>query len=262
MAKPPPVVESLAFKFGKFLKNLPKNVGSSTGRVASKPARLTEDLARGLGVNNMRKKGLPVRGPKGQMMAGPELLTGKGMAVQGLGYGLGYGAVPTLGYQLYQGMSGPDSAGSAPPTRDITSPARSGGVSVEGVDPDDAKEFEAYNQGYLGGTNSFNPARYEAVQGKTPWSLEAASRMKDDDFLQMRKDLLSGKRTAQQVHTAMANMIAHDIDASKDIGKKPYILPGLERGSDGKGGKVVVIIPVAGKDGRTRYTYTAVPVAE
>lgn len=261
MAQKP--VATLAEKFGKFIISAAKGTKNVAGRVITKPGRMGEDFARGLGVGPLRVKNPPVRGPGGRMLSGGERMTMKGIGSQAVGYGLGYGTPATLTYQLMGRDSAP--AGPAPAASPNTMGAPrvvNGVVDENGIPQEESDAIESVNQKYLAGTRSMNPARYMALEKQAAWSRAAADRMAPEEYLALRSELLSGKRKASDVHKAMANRVAHDIEASKDIGTKPYVLPGVEYDAEGKNGKVVMIVPVKGKDGRYSYTYTAVPVEE
>jgi hypothetical protein len=257
-------VATLAEKFGKFIIATAKGAKNVSGRVITKPGRMGEDFAKGLGVGPLRVKNPPVRGPGGRMLSGGEKMTKTGIAAQGAGYGLGYGAPITLGYQLMGGNSSADPA-AAPagvPNTVGTPRVANGVVDENGIPQEESDAIEQINQKFLAGTRSMNPARYSAIEKMAPWALAAAERMSEDEFLTMRNELVSGKRKAADVHKAMANRVAHDLEASRDIGTKPYALPGVEYDAQGKNGRVVMIVPVKGKDGRYSYTYTSVPIEE
>jgi hypothetical protein len=174
-------------------------------------------------------------------------LTSGGMAAQGAGYALGYGApAATLGAV----MSGGSDEGEEQQMRDPN------GVKSRNYNEDVDGARAKFNQSYLGGSRSFTMPKYQAIRQKSKWVDTAIAEMGKENYMKARRSLMDGKMNGQQFHDLLTSAVAGlDDDVTKQAATDPYVLPGIVRGGNNKG-RFVVISPVKSKDSK-QSSYTA-----
>ena len=172
-------------------------------------------------------------------------LTSGGMAAQGAGYALGYGAPAATLAALIGGGDGEEQS-----MRDAN------GVKSRNYNEDMDGARSKFNQQYLGGSRTFSMPKYQAVREKSKWVDTAIAEMGKENYMKARRSLMDGKMNGQQFHDLLTSAVAGlDDDVTKQAATEPYVLPGIVRGNSGKG-RFVVISPVKSKDSK-QSSYTA-----
>ena len=167
-------------------------------------------------------------------------LTSGGMAAQGAGYALGYGAPAAT---LAAVMSGGDE-GEEQQSRDPN------GVKSRNYNEDIDGARAKFNQTYLGGSRSFSMPKYQAMRQKNKWVDTAIAEMGKENYMKARRSLMENTMNGQQFHDLMTSAVAGlDDDVTKQAATEPYVLPGIVRGGNNKG-RFVVISPVKSKDSK------------
>lgn len=164
--------------------------------------------------------------PAVEALYGDKTLSGAGMALQVGGNLAGAAGIGTLGYKMFGGSdSAVDKHGTKNPSYD-----------------EERAKFVSKIQQDIGGSKTMSKSKYDLMAKNSGWVKTAVDNLGMDSYNELRKQLMSGKISAEDAHRVLTNALAisGDEEAVKQAAKQNYVLPGVARNKDGKARYIVM----------------------